>query len=287
MLIVSLKEINELNKLYNLVDGIVVYTSDFSSFYNKAYNLDEIIDIYNKKKNLMMFIDLEQMMENKDIDKLSNYLDKIKELDLYYLYSDLGVHQLLKEKGIENRGIYNPSTLITNEYDLAFYLNQHMLSAAISLEIPVSDMVTISKANNNNLWLKAFGYHQMFHSKRHLIDLYLKHKNINHEIDNMNSYLREQKREELYHIYQSNKGTILFRSYVINLLDSIKVINPKFVFLDNIFIDSIKFLNIVEIFNKYINNQIELDEASRKINEMNFNISDGFKYKDTVYQKEK
>ena len=54
MLVVSLKEMDELNQLYTLCDGIVVYTSDFSSFYNKAYNLEEIKEIYSKKKNLRM-----------------------------------------------------------------------------------------------------------------------------------------------------------------------------------------------------------------------------------------
>jgi collagenase-like PrtC family protease len=287
MLIVSLKEINELEKLYDLVDGIVVYTSDFSSFYNKAYNLEEIKYIYSLKKNLVLFIDLSQMMENSDIERLSVFLDALKDFDINYIYSDLGVHQLLKDKGMENRGIYNPSTLITNEYDLAFYLNQNMLSAGVSLEIPVKDIIQISEKNNHNLFLKAFGYHQMFHSKRHLINLYLEHIKKDHEIDNQNSYLREQKREDLYHIYQSNKGTLLFRSYVINYIDYIKEINPKYIFLDNIFINSKEFLEVVEIYSKYLSNIYDLETSLDLLNKFSFKIEDGFKYQDTVYQKEK
>lgn len=287
MLIVSLKEINELEKLYDLVDGIVVYTSDFSSFYNKAYNLDEIKEIYKLKKNLNIFIDLSQMMENSDINKLSQFLDSLDGYDVNYIYSDLGVHQLLKDKGIENRGIYNPSTLITNEYDLEFYLNQNMLSASVSLEIPVKDIIQISEKNNHNLFLKSFGYHQMFHSKRHLIDLYLEHINKTHTIDNQNSYLREQKREDLYHIYQSNKGTLLFRSYVINYIDYIKDIKPKFIFLDNIFINSNEFLEVVNAYSKYLKNIYDLETSLNILNKLSFKIEDGFKYQDTVYQKEK
>lgn len=287
MLIVSLKEINELEKLYDLVDGIVVYTSDFSSFYNKAYNLDEIKEIYKLKKNLNIFIDLSQMMENSDINKLSQFLDSLDGYDVNYIYSDLGVHQLLKDKGIENRGIYNPSTLITNEYDLEFYLNQNMLSASVSLEIPVKDIIQISEKNNHNLFLKSFGYHQMFHSKRHLIDLYLEHINKTHTIDNQNSYLREQKREDLYHIYQSNKGTLLFRSYVINYIDYIKDIKPKFIFLDNIFINSNEFLEVVNVYSKYLKNIYDLETSLNILNKLSFKIEDGFKYQDTVYQKEK
>ena len=287
MLVVSLKEMDELNQLYTLCDGIVVYTSDFSSFYNKAYNLEEIKEIYSKKKNLRMILDIEQMMENKDIIKLSGFIDSLIDLDIYYLYSDLGVHQLLKEKGIENRGIYNPSTLITNEYDLAFYLNQNMDSASVSLEIPVEDIIRISKANKYNVWFKSFGYHQMFHSKRHLIDLYLKHKNLNVNLDNSNSYLREQKREDKYHIYQSDKGTLLFRSYVINYLDSIKVIKPKYIYLDNIFQDSNTFIKVVKIYSNYLKEELDLDSAQNEINSLGLDIEDGFKFKDTVYQKEK
>ncbi len=287
MLIASLKEISEIKTLQNYCEGIVVYTNDFSSFYNKAYDVAELLEIYNQKGNLKMFIDLSCMMENKDIEHLRSFLENFKNLDVYYLYIDLGVHQVLKENGIENRGVYNPTTLITNHDDLAFYLNQNMLSTAISLEIPVTDMINISKLNNNNMWMQAFGYHQMFHSKRHLISLYKEHDNLNFENSPLNSFLKEEKREDFYHIYEGNRGTILFRSYLIDYLSDLKAINPKYIFMDNIFLDSNIFIKCVEAYSKYLNNLISLDEALNIINSFDLKFEEGFKLNDTVYQKEK
>ena len=172
MLIVSLNEKNNLNNLKNLVDGVVVYLNDFSSFYNKSFSLSEIEEIYQNRGNLKIFIDLTIMMEDSDINRLNILLDQIENKDFYFIYSDLGVYEALRLRSLESRGIYNSQTLCTNQYDQEFYLKQNMLSSAISLEIPVKDQVSISEYNNNNVFLKAFGYHQMFYSKRHLISLY-------------------------------------------------------------------------------------------------------------------
>jgi collagenase-like PrtC family protease len=287
MLICSLEDISNIKTLQNYCEGIVVYTNDFSSFYNKAFDAEELLNIYKQKGSLKMFIDLSQMMENADILALRNFLNIFRDLDVYYLYIDLGVFQVLKELGIENRGVYNPTTLITNRYDLEFYLKQGMLSAAVSLEIPVEDIKNISEYNNHNLWIQSFGYHQMFHSKRHLISLYKEHDNLNFENSPLNSYLKEEKRDDMYHIYEGKHCTLLFRSYVIDYLSNLADINPKYIFMDNIFIDNNTFLKAVKAYSLYLNKKIDLSSALDMIKDLNLDIQDGFKYNDTVYQKEK
>ncbi len=286
MLIVSLSNKSDLEYLNNLADGIVVYTNDFSCVYNKAFSIDEIKEIYQNKGSLKLFIDLSIMCENKDIADLSSFIDLFKSYDVYYYYIDLGVYQLLKEKGLENKGVFNPSTLITNSYDLDFYLRQNMLTCGISNEITVSDQVKMSESANGNIWLKSFGYMQMFHSKRHLISLYEEHKGEKIERNNYESYLREAKRSDFYHIFESKRGTLLFRHYVINYLNELDQIKPKYIFLDNIFIKDDVFMNVVKIYSDYLNSKISKEEANELINKLDLKIEDGFKFKDTVYKKE-
>jgi hypothetical protein len=43
---------------------------------------------------------------------------------------------------------------------------------------------------------------------------------------------------------------------------------------------------VLKIYNKYINNEINLDDALSLISSLDLNIEDGFTYKDSVYQKE-
>lgn len=286
MLIVSLSNINDLEYLNNLADGIVVYTNDFSCVYNKAFSLEEIKEIYEKKGNLKLFIDLSIMCENKDINDISCFIDEFKTLDVYFYYIDLGVHQLLKEKGLENRGVFNPSTLITNSNDAKFYLRQNMLAVQVSNEITVSDQAKISESCNSNIWLKSFGYMQMFHSKRHLISLYEEHSGKKIEKNNYESYLREAKRNDFYHIFESNRGTLLFRHYVINYLNELDLIKPNYIFLDNIFIKDDVFKLVVKIYSDFLNEKISKEEANSLISELDLQIEDGFKFKDTVYKKE-
>ncbi len=286
MLIVSLSNINDLEYLNNLADGIVVYTNDFSCVYNKAFSLEEIKEIYEKKGNLKLFIDLSIMCENKDINDISCFIDEFKTLDVYFYYIDLGVHQLLKEKGLENRGVFNPSTLITNSNDAKFYLRQNMLAVQVSNEITVSDQAKISESCNSNIWLKSFGYMQMFHSKRHLISLYEEHIGKKIEKNNYESYLREAKRNDFYHIFESNRGTLLFRHYVINYLNELDLIKPNYIFLDNIFIKNDEFRSVVKIYSDFLNKKISKEEANSLIGELDLQIEDGFKFKDTVYKKE-
>lgn len=286
MLIVSLSNINDLEYLNNLADGIVVYTNDFSCVYNKAFSLKEIKEIYEKKGNLKLFIDLSIMCENKDINDISCFIDEFKTLDVYFYYIDLGVHQLLKEKGLENRGVFNPSTLITNSNDAKFYLRQNMLAVQVSNEITVSDQAKISESCNSNIWLKSFGYMQMFHSKRHLISLYEEHSGKKIEHNNYESYLREAKRNDFYHIFESNRGTLLFRHYVINYLNELDLIKPSYIFLDNIFIKNDEFRSVVKIYSDFLNEKISKEEANNLISGLDLQIEAGFKFKDTVYKKE-
>jgi len=287
MLIVSLNEKNNLNNLKNLVDGVVVYLNDFSSFYNKSFSLSEIEEIYENRENLKIFIDLTIMMEDSEIKRLNILLDQIENKDFYFIYSDLGVYEALRLRSLENRGIYNSQTLCTNQYDQEFYLKQNMLSSAISLEIPVKDQISISEYNNHNVFLKAFGYHQMFYSKRHLISLYKEYKGLDFKNDKYNSYLREIKREnDFFHIYEFEKGTIIFRNYILSYLEEIDSIKPRYIYLDNIFIDDLTFNKVVETYSKYIRQIFSKEEALNAINSLNLDIRDGFKYIDSVYQKE-
>ena len=46
------------------------------------------------------------------------------------------------------------------------------------------------------------------------------------------------------------------------------------------------YLKVLKIYNSYNKKEINKEEATKKINELNLNILDGFKYVDSVYQKE-
>ena len=287
-LISCLYDLNSYNKIKPYCDGIVVYSSDFSSFFMNGLKLDEIKELIKINQNeKKIFINVEFMLENEEIDNITNFIKEFKDENVYFIYSDLGIFQIMREFGIENRGIYNPNTLITNNFDMNFYTNLNALGTMLSLEITVEDQKNMLDVSTGKVMMQVFGYHLMFHSKRHLIDLYSEFLGQNFDLDNYNSYLIEQTRKDKYHVYQSNRGTSLFRPYVISYLENLNDLNKlDYALLDNIFIDQNTYIKVLETYHGYLNNKIDLDSALNILNSLELEYNDGFKYQDTVYQKE-
>ena len=287
-LISCLYDLNTYQQIKSYSDGIVVYSSDFSSFYSNGLKKEEIHQLIEINQNdKQIFINIEFMLENYEINDITNFILEFKDKNVYFIYSDLGVFQILKENDMLNFGIYNPNTLITNDFDMNFYTSLGTHGVNLSLEITLEDQKEMLKNKSGHVMMQVYGYHLMFHSKRHLVSLYKEFLNKDFTLDNYNSYLIEQTRKDKYHIFESNRGTSLFRPYVLSYLENLNDLsNLDYAFLDNIFIDYDTYLEVLKTYHGYLNQNITLDEALFKLNSLNLEYNDGFKYEDTVYQKE-
>lgn len=286
-LIGALYDRESLDAITPYVDGLVVYSSDFSSFYMHGYGLEEIIDIarnFNKK----LIVDIQFMLEDEKIDVITKFIKTLMPYKVYFLFSDLGIYQILCEQGYEMFGIYNPNTLVTNHFDLNFYNSLNLAATSISLEITLEDQAIMMEKAKGCFFMEIYGYHLMFHSKRKLLSLYLKHLGKDAILDNYDSYLIEQTRDDKYHIYESNHGTGLFRPYITSYLDSLdKLSRLSYGFVNNMFIQFADYIKILPIFRAYLDSKMSKEEAIKAISELQLYQQDGFKHQDTVYQKEK
>lgn len=284
-LIATLNSLEHKEEILSLVDGIVVYSSDFSSFKKLGLTKDEIIKLI-QSTDKKVIIDVSFMLENKEIDSVTAYLKAFIPYNCDFLCSDLGIVQILSELKMESRAIYDPNTLITNSYDLGFYL-KYAGSAIISEEITLNDQIKMINMYPNNVTKRLFGYHLMFHSKRYLISMYFKFLNKDYCIDNDNSYLIEQTRHDKYHIVESKRGTGLFRPYILdNILELSDLNDLKYGIIDSLFINDDIYIKILNIYRLALDGKITPLAAKSLINELNLTIEDGFKYEDTIYQKE-
>ncbi len=284
-LIATLSKKENLEEVLSLSDGIVVYSSDFSSFKDNGFSKNDIAEII-VNSNKPVFINIEFMLEDEQIEDITNYINFFKQYNPYFIFSDLGVFQILKENGLEHNAIYNPNTLVTNTIDLSFYLNYNM-SVQISEEIVLKDQIKMINLYPNMVSKQLFGYHLMFHSKRHLISLYQEFLGKSFEIDNENSYLIEQTRHDKYHIIETKYGTALYRPYVLdNSGDLSSLNNLKFGFVDDHFIKYEDYIIILKMYNQVIANEIDCTKLKEKVISLGYKIEDGFKFEDTIYQKE-
>lgn len=284
-LIATLNSLDKKEEILSLVDGIVVYSSDFSSFNNLGFKKDEIINLILETSKKVI-VDVSFMLENESIEPLTDFLKQLKPYNCEFLCSDLGVIEILKELDMNDRAIYDPNTLITNSYDLGFYL-RFAASAKISEEITLKDQVKFVNTYPNKITKSLFGYHLMFHSKRYLISMYHKFLGKELSLDNMDSFLIEQTRNEKYHIMENSKGTALFRPYVIdNSKELLSFTNLKYGIVDSIFINQDIYLKILNVYRLILDGKITEEQGSILIKETGLEIQDGFKYEDTIYQKE-
>ncbi len=285
-LIATLNNIDSLDEILKLTDGLVVYSSDFSSFSNFCFSTSEIKKVISLSCGKDVIIDISFMLENEEIDKVTNFILQFKDDNVKFMFCDLGIFQILKELELEDRAIYNPNTLITNSYDLGFYLNENMM-VKISEEITLKDQIKMINLYKNKTIKTIFGYHLMFHSKRYLISLYKEFLNKDFTIDNENSYLIEQTRKDKYHIVESKRGTSLYRPYILdNTLEFNDLKNLAYGIIDSQFISNDTYLKVLNIYHLLSKEEISCDFANQLISNLDLNILDGFKYEDTIYQRE-
>ncbi len=276
----SIYNLKNLNKLINVIDCAILNSKEYSLIYDDldlqvAYNLC-------LNNNIMPIIAVNKMLYEDDLDKIDDLFNKYK--NAYFLATDLAVYKIALKYNMVNKVIYDPETMITNYLDLNEYYSFGFNACSMSLEIPINDVIDSIKKTNAKVFMQIFGHRRMFYSKRHLLSLYEKKANI--KIKTNNLYIKEINRNEFFPIIENNNGTTIYRDYLISYIDNINDLNLEYGYLESLYLDDNKFVNVCKIYKDYLENVISLENAKNKINELFFNIKDGFKYQDSIYQKE-
>jgi len=280
MLVSAIYNMKELNKLNGLIDAAVLNTKDYSIIYDDL-NLDLAYSFCLNNK-ILPIISLNKMFYPNELDNIKDiYLKYDKAL---FLITDLGLFHIAKSLNKENKLIYNPETMLTNYLDLDLYNNLGFEALAMSLEIPFKDVKESILKTNANLFYMVFGKRMMLYSRRKLLSLYKEKANIN--IPNEVMYLKEVNRDDYFPILENENGTKIFRSYIVSYLDLLDDDYFLYNYLDSFDIDFDTFKKVVTIYKNYLDKKINKEEAINNLNALNLNLEDGFKFKDSVYQKE-
>lgn len=280
MLLSAIYNMKELNKLNGLIDGAILNNKKYSLIYDEL-NLD-LAYSFCLNNNILPIISLNKMFYPNELEEIKDVFNKYDKAK--FLITDLGLFNIAKSLKIENKLIYNPETMLTNYLDLELYKNLGFDALAMSLEIPFSDVVLAKEKTNANLFYMVFGKRMMLYSRRKLLSLYKEKANIN--IPNETLYLKEINRDDYFPIIENETGTKIFRSYIVSYLDQLDKIEFKYNYLDSYDIDFDIYKKVIIIFKDYLDKKVSKEESLNKLNALNLNINDGFKYKDSVYQKE-
>ena len=167
-------EINSLEMMNDTsLDGFVLPVMHFSSVANHYFSLDEIKSAINYKKERLIILKLDKVIEEKEIEGLKRFIDQVIDLGVdYFLFSDFAVSNILDGRVPCGKLIYANSKMLASSKECEYYSFFGMINP--STELTIDELKAIS--SRSNCLITCFGYLNIFYSRRPLLSLFEHHQ---------------------------------------------------------------------------------------------------------------
>lgn len=277
-LIITPRSLDEII-LYKKADCYLLGNSSFCVRYNHSYSNEELLKASSliKSLNKKMFININKIFQENELNSLKEYLVYLKELEIdAILFSDFAVLKLCKELNISDKCIMYHETYPTNTYDLEVILSFNIKGVIMSKEVEIETLMNAAKYENTGMIV--FGHIEIFNSKRRLLETYMKQYNLSLDlVENYNVKIKEMTRDNLYPLFQDKNGTNIFTSFVYSALKDFKelhTLNMKYFIIDTIFLDSEYAKEVLFIFDEIRRGKnVDLDSF---YNKSKYQLDSGF-----------
>jgi len=271
---VAIYNINTLKKCTGLVDTAVLMCPKYAYIYEDNFDINEAIS-YCENNSIEVVLAINRIFMEHELNAVKEFI--LKYQDYKFLVSDLGVVEIFKDLGSQDKVIYDPDTLICNSSDLSIYNSYGFNALGMSNEVLIDDIKTSFKKTSAPIFYQVFGKKLMFYSKRKLLSLYEEYKQMSFTKENLS--LVEEKRSYHIPIFENENGIYCFRHYFISLLSEMNELSfLKYAYFETITLNDDE---VYEVLSSYKDNNKE------RLALLNLQIEDGFVYNDTVYVKEK
>ena len=249
-LIVTANSFQHLEELIRMdIYGVMLYIDKLSvnsSFYIDVDDLDRIE--FNNKK---IFLCMNKIMHNSDIDNVRDTLLKLKDRDIRILFYDMSVYNIALEYDIVNKLVIFQDHLNASIQSNKFYNGLGIKGSYVTSDITGEELLEIKNNCDMELYFMGYGYAPIFYSRRYLIRNYLKF--INKEKDN-SKYLIVSDMGNEYLICEEEYGTTIYSDKVINLINYLDMLED----IDYIIMNSNNILD--EEFNLMVDKFINRDK---------------------------
>lgn len=244
--------------------------------------LVQIIHLANKE----VYINLNTMIHEPDVIIAQSYLEFLKPLNIDgIVIFDWSYFPIAQKLNLEDKLIFQPSTLTTNLYDPWFYESKGIKGMTLAREITL-EAISVILQNKKGIELSIIGHgiQPMFYSRRPLVKNYLIEKDIV-DINYLNQtdfVLEESNRgASKYPIYEDTFGTHIFRQ---NKLESIDEIQSYETLISDFFIERFMMTDeeLYDSVKVYLNRDF-VDEFRSRYQEA---YDSGFYYKQTNLRSE-
>lgn len=266
-----LVKINNDNELMYSCEGYVLGVDGFSICFGKTYSLEEIKNIKEQNNNKEIFVSLNRVIFENELETYKEILNKIDDLNLDgIIVGDIAALTYnLKTNVILDQMHLNNSYLTVKHY-----MNNNASGIVLTNDITLNDINEISKQNKNSILFKqVFGLTHLSTSRRNLVTNYLKHFNL--ESKSKYHIIKEENKEDFYYVYEDYFGTHILNGNPINLLKYINDLSVSYFIFDSFLINNAKYA-----LDKFIAQDINSHDEIDKI----YNSNDGFINKKTIYK---
>lgn len=260
---------------YKEADGFVLPLTSFSVDYNNYYTVENIKEILNETDK-KVFVVINKMIENDEVNKLKNVLIELNNLkiDGIFFY-DLSILQLKKELNLNIDLVWNNTHMVTNYYTCNYYYDKGCKYSYLSNEITIDEIIELKKNTKSSLIFMLLGYPVVSFSKRKL----LTNSNFNNELK-----IKEPKSLQEYKVIENEFGTTFKYNKIRNNASCLKkLIDNKidYVYLIEDDINHDDFIEALNLTKKYIKKQDDI-----YVNRMRdiFGSDTGFLYRKTIYK---
>lgn len=276
-IIVTPKNEKHLNKLLDdKIDAVLLSIENLSinsEYYISLNKLREILPKI-KEKNKEVFISVNKIMHNYDLEKLKICMQTLKELNVdKILFYDLSILSIADKLNITNKlVIYNEhSNASINSHK--FYQSYGVDESLITSDITLEEINEIKKQTGIKLIVPVYGHIPIMYSRRYLLTNYFNHI----KKQKTSPYYYFKQNEDKYIIKEEAYGTAIYSGKIINLDEEYKKYQNTFdyIILYSNFIDASIYDNTIK---HYLNiNDLDKFDNSYK----------GFAYTKTTYKVKK
>lgn len=272
-IIIMPKSTEQIDKLINKIDGILIGLKDLSVNMPHYFSFFEIKEMIEKYKNKEIFVALNKNMHNNDLEYLKEVLKELENKNIKILYYDISLINLKQELNLNIELVFSEEHSVTNYATINYWNSMGANYAYLSNEITLEEILEIKEKSKSKLLVNVLGYIPIFVSERKLINNYLTYFNL----DKSNNYYMEKEGKK-YYIVENKYDTEVYSNYILNAIDEIKIYKEKNI--DYLVFNS---FNIEENnFNKIIENIDAI--TSEEVEKLLTNTDKGFLYKETIYK---
>ncbi len=277
--------VNKLNELNLELENYIIGLKNFNSLNILEINLEELKEILEKYENKNIFLSLNKLIHNDELDKISNILIELSKLNISgIIFDDISIFQLNNRLKLNLNLIWGNIHATTNYITINEWNKLGVKSAIVSPDITLNEIIEIKNNTDSKIFMINYGMYDIFSSNRNLLSNYLNY--INKDKKNKTYYIKNK--DTLYPIYENDNGSHIVNGNILNAIDSINICvknSIDYLVINSYMIDNIEL--VVNTFKEALDlaSQDNLSDEKLQIlsNKLN-NSYRGFLDKETIYK---